>query len=408
MGKTAYLGFALAILLSGCGTQFGGSTQSSADFKNDFVNAFPDNALRADTKRAPKGDGTDIPLTAVPLGSRSVTGARGVTASDIFQASSLIWLQRLADWAFARIPSLTTVGRISFGSDYYFASQNASAIYDQYPNQRFCIDWVIQFRTNQPFAIVEGPSYNIQSYTELPDGTKQVRARTYGKYDEGQFYIAIVGPAGSKEFSYEASATVCGASDARHTGWQNLNDDVNRLGQMTYQTSRPEQTSMAVTVRFINRQIPGYPVYPTPVVPTPSPTPTTPPPTSCVPTKIIVAGIYESNANHQITGDATLTISSGDRVALVVSSYEATRWQVSTFNRSRVCSVLANGYDRQQVVGNVTNVETHSYDERNLLNVGYPYTQSDAAALIALARQRYGYSLPVVFGGGYRVGSFGF
>jgi hypothetical protein len=91
--------------------------------------------------------------------------------------------------------------------------------------------------------------------------------------------------------------------------------------------------------------------------------------------EVRIVGVYESDADHSITGETGIVIGrTPNPVILVLSSYESTIWTI-TGEVDSVQSVVLNGYDAQFAEGvDPDIVETHSYEQTGSYLFGeFPY-----------------------------------
>ena len=128
--------------------------------------------------------------------------------------------------------------------------------------------------------------------------------------------------------------------------------------------------------------------------PSPEPDPTDPP-KSCGPKEVHVFGVYESNGNHSVTGQASVAIERPGEHVLVLSSYEATSWHVTLGPNTKISAVQLIGYEDQTV--DVPNVPiTHASG----CGYSYPYNGGgcDTNELIATAEAAAGAPLTTFHG----------
>jgi hypothetical protein len=67
--------------------------------------------------------------------------------------------------------------------------------------------------------------------------------------------------------------------------------------------------------------------------------------------ELFIFGIYESSGNHSASGQAHVTVSRTSPHILVLSSYEATQWNVTVTSVAGLERIILNGYEGQTVTG---------------------------------------------------------
>ena len=112
-----------------------------------------------------------------------------------------------------------------------------------------------------------------------------------------------------------------------------------------------------------------------------------------------ILGIYESNSDHSVVGEATVTLDRSECTVLVLSSYEATHWTVNVGPGATLERVILNGYKQQTAtVPAGVPIEDHSpYYHQWLGSCGYAWPDNgqgcNTTNLIAAAEQLTGLCL---------------
>lgn len=126
---------------------------------------------------------------------------------------------------------------------------------------------------------------------------------------------------------------------------------------------------------------------------------------SCAPLEVV--SIYESKSGdgsgYHSRGKATVNLERPGRQILMVSSYEATEWEIKTIPGVILEGIIASGYYKQQVVAPAgVPIQTFSLDEGSYLAGSIAVDWTKAGTLITHAERISGQKL-TAFHGCYRM-----
>jgi hypothetical protein len=137
-----------------------------------------------------------------------------------------------------------------------------------------------------------------------------------------------------------------------------------------------------------------------------------PGPAVCGGVEVHVIGIYETGSDHARTGDGLVRIERPGLHALVLSSYEPTRWKIELAEGARIQSIHLVGYHAQTVMPpheDIT-ITTDTYDQTKSGACGYswPYNGEgcDTNELLAIAKDRTNTTDVTSFAGCYQASRF--